>query len=254
VLLQGHEILEATAFVREINKEIITKHLHSCKEMLLACEGIAKRVAERIDNIVHDINKRGISKDSQGRALNPFPQVQDLDTDCGMFLIQANRAIKLICELPGYFIELDELDTNFEHLGNRLEKAIGDNVPLTRFVKENAPAVRNLIDLRNFHEHPKKKKTVIQNFQVMPHGEIQVPSWWIVGAADQEAHPIKEEMFSAVDFLMQAAEAMLLHLVIHCMSKEIPFIVEVIPDERVNPENPIKYRMSIDITKLKMAP
>lgn len=255
VLLQGHEILKVAAFDGGVDKDAITKQLHSCKEVLLACESIAKRVRGHIDSTVSDINERGISKDNYGRALNPFPQVPDLDTDCGTFLVQANRAIKLICELPRFFIELDRPDTNFDHLGKRLEKAFGESAPLTEFVKGNAAVIRYLIDLRNFHEHPKDIKTIIENFHVAPDGRIQVPTWQLVGREDQgEPSPIKEEMFAAVEFLIQVAEAMLLHLVMQLVSQRFPYFIEEIPLENVDPKMPIKYRLSIDISKLRMAP
>ena len=80
VLLQGHEILRAALFEGNINKELITKQLHKCKEALLACESLAKRVGEHIDDINQEINENDIGRDNHGRALNPFPQVPDLDT------------------------------------------------------------------------------------------------------------------------------------------------------------------------------
>jgi len=254
VFLQGHEILKAAAFDGELDKDAITKQLHSCKETLLACERMAETVGGHIDRIVADITERGISRDNHGRGLNPFPQVPNLDTDCGTFLVQANRAIKLICELPQLFIGLDRTDSNFDHLAKRLGPVVGEDSPLVQFVRGNAPVVRYLIDLRNFHEHPKDVKTVIQNFHVIPSGEIQAPTWQLVGTGDQEPRPVKDEMHAAIVFLLQVAEAMLIHLVMHRISRQFPFVVEEIPDENVDPKVSIKYRLTIDITKLKMAP
>lgn len=248
VLLQGHEILNSAPFEGEVNKDAATKHLHRCKESLLACEKTAKRVGYHIDRVVNEVTAQGISTDSGGRALNPFPQVPDLDSDCGTFLIQANRAIKLICELPQFFIVLKKADSNFDHLSKRLSTTVGENRPVVEFVKANASGVRYLIDLRNFHEHPKEKRTIVDNFRWMPDAKIRVPMWHLSG---QEPRPIKEEMFSALEYLTQIAEAMLIHLVMHRMSKQFPFIVEEIPDKDIDVKNPIKYRLSIDLSKLR---
>lgn len=254
VFLQGYEILQAAAFDGELDKDAIAKHLHSCKETLLACERMAETVGGHIDRIVADINERGIPKDNHGRGLNPFPQVPNLDTDCGTFLVQANRAIKLISELPQLFISLDRLDSNFDHLAKRLGTIVGEDSPLVRFVRDNALVIRYLIDLRNFHEHPKNIKTIIQNFHVIPSGVIQAPIWQLVGTGDQEARPVKDEMHAAIVFLIQVAEAMLIHLVMHRISPQFSFVVEEIPDEQVDPKLPMKYRLTIDTTKFKMAP
>lgn len=249
ILLQGHEMLKAVAFDREVDDEAVIKQLHSCKELLLACESAAKKTAFSIDSIIDQIRKSGLSRDSKGRGLNPFPQVTDLEAQCGAFLINANRVIKLVCELPQQFIPLDRHDSNFDYLAKRLEAAIGGNTPLVEFVKDNADGVRYLIDLRNFHEHPKEKRTVIENFCLMPDSSIRMPMWHL---SDQEPRPIKDEMDAANYFLMHIAEAMLIHLVMHAVSRKFPYIIEEIPDDKVDEKAPIKYRLSLDISKLRM--
>lgn len=249
ILLQSHEILKAAAFDREVDKEAIIKQLHSCKELLLTCESAAKETAFSIDSIIDQIRRSGLSRDSKGRGLNPFPQVADLEAQCGSFLINANRVIKLVCELPQRFIPLDRSDSNFDYLAKRLEVGIGSDTPLVKFVNDNADGVRYLIDLRNFHEHPNEKRTVIENFSLMPDSSIRVPMWHLSG---QEPRPIKEEMDAAIHFLMQIAEAMFIHLVMHTVSRKFPFVVEEIPDDKVDERSPIKYRLSLDISRLRM--
>lgn len=122
--------------------------------------------------------------------------------------------------------------------------------PLTEFVNANADGVRYLIDLRNFHEHPKEKSTVIDNFRLMPDTRIRVPMWHL---SDQEPRPIGEEMFAVLEFLIQMAEAMLIHLVMHRVSKKFPFCIQEVEDKDIDVKNPTKYRLSIDISKLRMA-
>ncbi len=248
VLLQSHEILKAAIFAVEVHKEAVNIHLHSCKEALLASEFMAKRINSQIDKIIEEINSKGVSKDNHGRGLNPFPQVQELDKDCGTFLIQANRAIKLICELPSFFLNLDRQDSNFHHLGKRLEAAVGKDIPLTQFVIENKANIEYLIELRNFHEHPKQRKTIIINFMLMPDSSIRTPHWHI---SDGEPHAIKEEMIATVEFLRDLAELMLIHLVMFAISKDFPFIIEAIPEDKIDKSNPIRYRLSLDMNKLQ---
>ena len=248
VLLQSHEILNAASFASEVDKAAVTVHLHSCKEALIASEVIAKRISARIDQIIEKIKDEGVSKDDRGRGLNPFPQVQELDADCGTFLIQANRAIKIISELPRFFLTLDKQDSNFDRLGNRLEAALEKDAPIIQFIKANAAYVSYLIDLRNFHEHPKKqRRTIIDNFRLMPDSTIQTPQWHL---SDGEPHPIKEEMLTTVAFLTNIAEGMLIHLVMHCLSKAFPYIILETPEDKLNMDNPIRYRLSIDFNKM----
>jgi hypothetical protein len=112
VLLQGREIMEAAMLEGDVDKEMVVKKLHACKEVLVTCENVAQKVATHISRIVDEINAKGISKDKGGRALNPFPQVPNLEADCATFLVQANRTIRLICELPSLFLSLERADSN----------------------------------------------------------------------------------------------------------------------------------------------
>lgn len=250
VLLQGQEILKAAMLEGNINKDAVIEKLHNCKESLVACENVAKKVIEEIDQIIDKINSNGIPKDKAGRTFNPFPQVHNLDTECASFLVHANRTIKLICELPTLFLSLERTDSNFDHLGKRIEGLIGASAPLTTFVTENACGVRYLIELRNYHEHPKEIKTIIDNFTLMPDASINVPMWYITNI---QPRPIKEGMLASIKFLLELSELMLIHLVMHKVSRQFPYIILEVPDSDVDPKVPIKYRLSIDPTRLKMA-
>ena len=252
VLLQAREMLDAALCDGEIDKEAVVLHLHSCKEALVACESLANRVGNGIDQITQQITEAGIARDNRGRGLNPFPQVQHLELDSGAFLVQVNRAIKLVCELPTYFLLLERPDSNFDHLGDRLLQAIGEDSPITTFVKANASAVRYLADLRNFHEHPRKTRTVIKNFHVLPDGAISPPTWRLSGDQTTEAQPIKDEMIAAVSFVRDIAEILFIHLLMHRLSKNFPYFVEQIPDDAIDPARPIRYRLSIDFAQIRV--
>lgn len=251
VLLQSLEILKSASFDGTVNKEAVTIHLHSCKESLIASEKAAKRVASHVTNIIEEVNQKGISSDGRGRTLNPFPQVPDLESDCGNFLIHANRTIKLISELPRFFLSVEKVDSNFDYLGKRLIAIIGEDAPLTQFVLSTAPSVRHLVDLRNYHEHPQEKKTMIKNFTLMPDLKIRVPMWYV---SDQEPRPISADMLAAIEFLMQSTEAMFLHLTMLKISDKFPFIIVEVPEKEIDPQNPIKYRLSLDTSKLHFSP
>ena len=253
VLLQAREMLDAASFDEAVDKEAVTLHMHACKETLLACERVYTRLAANIDAVIKQINDHGVSRDNHGRGLNPFPQVTDLDLDCAAFLTQANRAIKLLCELPTHFLKLDRTDSNFDHLTKRLSEALGEDAPLTTFIRDNADAVRYLIDLRNFHEHPKKLRTVVENFRVLPSGQIQAPVWYLEGLGQAEPHPIKEEAAATVDFLRELGEVMFIHLLMARVTKKLPYGIQEVPEDKIAPELPIRYRLSIDFQNIHLA-
>lgn len=248
VLLQGRDILEAAILKEKIDKPGVIQALHACKEALVVCEKVAARITSQVDTIVGDIQASGVKRGSRGRALNPFPQVSDLESDATAFLIHTKRSIQAICRLPSMFLQVPPKDNNFDALAKTLAATIGAQARITRFVLANASGVRYLIDLRNYQEHPDAKRTVIDNFAVMPDGTISVPMWYVSG---ETPRPIREEMPVAAEFLVQMAEAMLIHLVMHTVDRRFPFIIQKLDAAQVNPKLPINYRLSIDLSNLK---
>ena len=93
VLLQSSDILNAGVFEKGLNKKETIILLHGCKEALIACEKISLRITKSVESICDSIQKRGIEKDNHGRGLNPFPQVNELETDCGTFLMRWGRSL-----------------------------------------------------------------------------------------------------------------------------------------------------------------
>ena len=252
VLLQSRGMLDAAMIDEPFDKTAALFSLHSCKEALVSCEILAERVRGSILDITRQINNNGIPRDNQGRGLNPFPQVANLQLDCGAFLVHINRAIKIVCELPMLFLALDRKDSNFNHLGRRLSDAIGTNEPLTEFVRSNSESVKYLIDLRNFHEHPGATRTIIHNFRVLPNGQIQVPTWEMIGEITTSAQPVDLELSAAIDFARDIAEAMFIHLLLRRLSPAFPYYIEQVDDGKIDPALPIRYRLSIDFSRLQM--
>jgi hypothetical protein len=149
--------------------------------------------------------------------------------------------------LPSLFLQIPPKDSNFDALAKRLTKWIGADTPLTKFVVAKASSGRHLIDLRNHQEHPGAKRTVIRNFSVLPDGAISVPTWNVSGETPQ---PVREEMQAAAEFLVQMAETLLIYLVMHTVDRRVPFVIQKLDAAQVNPKMPIKYRLSIDISRL----
>jgi len=245
--LQNCEMLKSAIFEQETDQDEVIMTLHSCKEALITCDKICGKVTNSVLEICKAIEESGVERDSHGRGLNPFPQVEQLDTDCGTFLVQANRVIKMLSGLPSLLLPLSKEDSNFDHLAKRIESENIDAPGLLEFVKGNAKGVKYLAELRNFHEHPKKTKTIINNFTLTPSSSIEIPTWHLSG---EEKSPIHEEMRAATNFLLELIEITFIHALMASLSKNYPFAIQ--REEKADEANPIKYRLTIDIGQLNV--
>ena len=252
ILLQGREILEAAALAQTVDKPAVVKLLHSCKEEVIVCEKVTARVAGRVEQIMKDIRGGTIKPDKRSRALSALPQVPNLDADAASFLIHAKRAVGIICRFPSAFLDVPAKDNNFDDLAKTLEKTVSPTAPVTALVRDNAAVVRHLITLRNCQEHPGQKRTIVANFALLPDDSIAPPAWHVSG--ETQPSPVDQDMRAAVQFLVEIAEAMLICLVMHTIDKRFPFLIQEYDPGQVNPKKPIRYRLSVDLSKLITKP
>ena len=250
VLLQGRDIIESAFLVEPVDKKGVVRSLHSIKEALVACRKSADLVRRRVEEIVAQIEQSGVDKDRFGRSVPSLPQVPDLELAATQFLISAKRAIKGTCNLVPLFVDTDRADSNFDHLGNRLDKLLGGDAPLVRFVRAHADAIAYLIDLRNCQEHPQPgKSTRIDNFRIEPDGSIRVPMWFVTG---ETPRPIHVEMGAAIDLLVEITEWLVIYLADHRLDSRWPFVIEEVDEESINRDMPVRYRLTLDIGKLNL--
>ena len=245
--IQGVEMLQAGK-LRKLDEVLpATKHLHACKETLLECDSLANAVVARIDALVSEIQRSGLSREPGGRGFNPFPAVESLEGDCGAFLIRVNRAIRQISGFPHLVLELDRPDSNFDRLQKRLSGLLGESAPFPTYVRENSARIRQLVELRNYDEHPGEKRTRIKNLHVLANGDIQEPTISLEGGDDPAAYSIRSVLVGVVAYLLDVAEAVVIHSVFNGLSGRLPFVVQRIPDSEVDESRPVRHRLTVDL-------
>jgi len=238
VLLQGDQVLNFFGGT-QAEKDAIRRQLHQCKELLLRADTSATQVHSKIEAITEEVKLAGIPLE-KGRVLKPFPHVEHLEADCSTFLVEANRAIRAISRLPSLFIPLERADNNFDHLSERLTKKIGGDEAVTKFVKSVAGGICRVVDMRNYLEHPNGKKTVINNFQLLPDARLNPPTWYLSGETPVE---IDNDMSAIIDFLIRVSEEMLIHLVMYSGRDRFTFSVQEAADDQVDRDFPVKYKL-----------
>jgi hypothetical protein len=246
VLLQGREILAAAIMVTPVNADAVSTSLHAIKEALIVCQKAASHV---IDHVAAKDAQWTVMGKGPRSIIPSLPQVPDLELTATQFLISAKRAIGGICALVPHFLTVERIDTNFDHLADRVDAALGPTAPLTLFLREYSEPSRYLINLRNGQEHPRSDRaTVIHNVRVQPDGTVAAPTWFVTG---DPPRPIHLEMAVAIDRMVEMAETMLILLVDERLDTRWPFVInEIDPSER-NPDLPIRYRIGLDMSRLR---
>ena len=247
VVVQSSEMLKIVTLPSHVNKDKLLLHMHQIKETLLACEAVTKRITASVEEIIEKIKSNKLPRDNFGRGYNPFPHVTDLVIDANNFLINANKIVRFTTQLPRMFTTLKE-DSNFDKLSETLAAALPPGTKIIDWVNDQAESVRRIVDLRNFAEHPKAKRTEISDFTIMPNGQIRVPVW---GFEEPDLMQIDEEMRMIVDYLTTIAEGMFISCLEQFMERSFPFVL--IKNETLKPECPVLYAYTIDVSQLKFS-
>jgi len=247
VFIQSAEALSQKSFKEPIDEKRILELMHACKEDLLVCESVLGKLTIEENSILEKIKRQELSLD--GNAINPFPQIPDLEASVTTFLTAAKRACQRIAMVFGEFYKVEITNPRFDKMLAHLKQHRPDYCEYIQVLEDNLITVNIILDLRNFHEHPTKdKKTEISDFRLTTKG-IRQPSWHVTGNPES---PIISDMGMIVNFLIHLAESSFLHCLWDKigMGNWIPWHLVELPEGKRDKDCPIRYKLEIDISQL----
>jgi len=120
VFIQSHEAIKNTPLKKSINKDDILRCMHRCKELLLICDSRQNLVNNEVKSICEMIQKGELKKD--GRHFVEFPQVNQLEEHCAVFLSNAKNSIQTLAELINIFYKTSFDGPHFHKVTSWAEK------------------------------------------------------------------------------------------------------------------------------------
>jgi len=242
IFIQSAKAVRQKTFKRKTDEKKLLMLMHSCKEDLLICEKAYNALLPQYEQILKRTEHEGIERD--GKALNPFPQIYDLNSHVTAFLTALKRSFQTIARVFSEFYEKNITNPRFDKIISYLKQQKPEYKSYIEFLVYTQENVTNLLDLRNYQEHPtNEKKTAIYNFRLMPKG-IHPPSWHVTGRPES---PIIEDMKEIIDFMIQFAETNFFYCLLDNIGGWIPWRLVEIPPENRNKECPIRYSLEIDM-------
>lgn len=152
----------------------------------------------------------------------------------------------------GIFFKLGRQHSSLDHLLDKeLINALSPESQLLNCLSQHRPGVSRLVNLRNGQEHSattKGPKLTVSNFQLMPSNEVRQPIWHLDG---EEPLSIGAEMADLVPFLTGLAEVTLVGCVVETLPLGgFPYVLENVEDP--DPECPVRYRLTLDVSALNL--
>ena len=224
----------------------LTLAMHGVKETLLEVLAVAQTLLDSIAGQAKAVTDSGFRLAANGRSLETFPLVPDLNAKVTALLTTARRGVTEICQIPTNFMKVGRQHSSLDHL---IAKELASQLPPhgLKFLEQFAPQVRRLIAWRDGLEHriTTTRKLVVRNFEHMPDNNLRLPSWQLEG---EDPEPIDVHARELPSFLLDFAEGMFIACADATRKSWPPTQIEVV--DPVDPKCPIRYRVSIDSSRL----
>lgn len=245
VFIQSADAIAQKTLKGKIDNKQILELMHACKEDLLICEDIYIRLKPEYLDILGRIERKELAQ--AGKALNPFPQISDLNASATAFLTSAKRATQRITAVFNEFYGTQITNPRFDKMLAHIRTHHPDYQEYIQFLEDNLKNVANILELRNFQEHPgPNKKTTINNSHLTPKG-IRPPSWHVTGNLES---PMIDDMRVILEFMICFAETNFFYCLLDNLGGWIPWhLIELAEDKR-NADCPVRYKLEIDISQL----
>ena len=248
LVIQSLRILDGVLLPTHVTKEALISRFHMCKEFLLECRTIADQIAVETREIELSIAGQHVHPAESGTTLNPFPQVQQLESRASSFLMNAKRSAQELAGLLDLLFSTGIRIPRFNQIRDRIREQQGAESQLYAIINQAEPSLKRIIDMRNALEHPTQhNKLVIENFRLLPGSKVRPPAWHL---SSEPVAPLVEEMSGIVGFLIDAAEAVIISSVLCANTDDYPFCVVAIPQEEIDRDCPVRYRLALSTNGL----
>jgi hypothetical protein len=247
LVIQSWRTLQNKLLKNDIKREDLIMAMHGCKDELLACESIHKKLKPEYDAIVKKIEAGDLY--GQGKVLTPFPRLQWLEEGAAQFLICIKRALQKVADVfclcyPPAVVKNAQFQWAIKHLEGRPDQA-----HYVAFLRSAQLFVTTMVDMRNGLEHPDKGKTHINNFRLIPDPAgkvtIAVPSWHVEG---QPETSILDHMPVIIESVIVFAEENFIHCVGDNLNEnQFGYRVDEILPQFRDPDCPIRFMLRFGI-------
>lgn len=241
LFIQAHDVLQQLILRRGDKKKLLV-NMRLAKEEMLNCE-TAFMVLQRETETVEQLIRSGQVRRS-GSSIQ-CPQVNDLDRCATQFIASAKRALQAAGEVYNEFYQPGRgglmKNGNLGFAVAHLAAQTPPNGDYLHFLKENEPAVKRLIELRNGQEHADAaSRTVIEDVQLASGGFVP-PTWRLLPGPPS---PILSEMAAALPFLVSFIESNFFFGLLE-NTESIGFVqrLQMIPPSERDPDCPMAYRL-----------
>jgi len=251
--LQTKELLQFYNLSDKQKEEIFGLMFSSIQPKLMTCFRIMEQLTKEVREHQKRIDEEGLEFQAHGRAYT-LPSILDLQLHAETFLYSGKSALRDLTDIFSILFSKDfQKEARFDKVIRWSKKEFGPADPLTKMLEDDESTwIKKIVRMRNSVEHPGGHSGIlhIENFSSIEEERkvlVIEPVWYL---NTEEKVPIAHEMDVMVTNLLTFCEETLI-LCLEKFKKGFPIVIVEIPEKERDEKCPIRFRMTIDQSKLK---
>lgn len=235
-VLQANKFLKEATFKDVVNKTKVMEASRGCRSSILECRRISEKINAEIDRIVREYQFLKL----QGNVITSFPVYEGLREVAGAFLLNAKQDLQGAVGIINAFFGEAFAGPHYHKIREWLNKTFPDT-GLAKFIQDNEPRIKWIVEMRNYFEHPGEKTLEIRDFYWETETrKTHLPTWNIQG---DPPGAIAKDVAAIVEFLLDFVEGLIV-LCAELQTDHFPYILT--KNEPLKIEMPIRYSLQID--------
>jgi hypothetical protein len=254
--VQTKELLNFYNLSGEQKEEIFGLMFLNIQPRLLACFRIMEQLRQEVREQQKRIDKVGLEFQAQGKVYTT-PSILDLQLHAETFLYNGKSSLRELTNIFKILFSKDfKQEARFDNVLKWSNEEFGADDSLSKMMKDDEGSwIKKIVRMRNAVEHPGGYSGTlhIEDFSsIEKEGEILIiePMWYL---NIEEKSPIVHEMDVMVANLLTFCEETLILCLEKC-SKTSPYVIMEIPEQERDVECPIRFRVTIDPSNIKLGP
>jgi hypothetical protein len=253
ITFQTQELLQYFDVTQEQKDQIIRMTLIDIQPTLLACWQTAQEIDQQVKARQKEVAEKGILL--VGAGAYQVPAIPDLRPRAEMFLYQAKSVLRDLTQIFQILFDKRFSSARFDLIVKWVRQQFGPHDNLTEMLETDIDWTGRVVRMRNAVEHPGgySGRLHIENFTADKKNsviEVCEPRWYL---NDEPKCPIAQEMMVTVDNLLTICEQTLL-LCLQKFKKDLPILIGEVPESQRDPNCPVRYKMMVDLSKVKLPP
>jgi hypothetical protein len=251
-IIQASEILNTVHLKSNTIKTLLLEIVYDSMRELLNCHAIQSELKREIEDFL-PICDTCIRQSRTSLFIKDLPQVKNLRNRFNDFFLSAKRFLQSTMRILEICFDKPANGARFRKDIEWAEKTFGRSDPIAQQLRDDNRWMFLIVSVRNYIEHPDVGLSIeLRNFEHTVDNKFMVPAWrYNLRNYEQDFFSDAcQDMDHLCNNMLEFAEELFCLSIRKVWDVKWPFFIYRVPEERIDPQRPMRYAVSLDFEQL----